>query len=138
MKEFYTNLGGRRNLMCYVKGRWVPFREKAISQLFVIRQGGDCTEYELQKSPNFEEISKEITGGQGEWQRTKIISNAFLNKGNLIEINKVWFHQVNSVLKPSKHVSIVRQDHALLLYALVKGYAVTVGKIIEQSILDYE
>ena len=37
VKEFYTNLGDRKNLTCYVKGRWVPFGERAISQLLVIR-----------------------------------------------------------------------------------------------------
>ena len=41
------------------------------------------------------------------------------------------------MLKPSKHVSIVRQDRAVLLYALIKGYEVNVGRIIEESILDY-
>ena len=31
----------------------------------------------------------------------------------------------------------MRQDHAILLYALVKGFNLNVGKIVEQSILDY-
>ena len=38
---------------------------------------------------------------------------------------------------PSKHVSIVRQDRAILLYALVKGRSLNVGEIVEQSILYY-
>ena len=35
------------------------------------------------------------------------------------------------------HVSTVRQDCAILLYALVKGYVVKLGRIIEESILEY-
>ena len=31
----------------------------------------------------------------------------------------------------------MRQNRALLLYALVKGYSLNVGKIMEQSIIDY-
>ena len=31
----------------------------------------------------------------------------------------------------------MRRDRPILLYALVKGYEVNVGKIIEESILDY-
>ena len=46
VKEFYTNLGERRNLTCYVRGRWVPFREMSISQLFGLQEGGGYTEYE--------------------------------------------------------------------------------------------
>ena len=64
VKEFYTNIGNRKNLTYYVKGRWVLFGERVISQLFGLGQGGDYTQYEqLQKSPNFEEISKELIGG---------------------------------------------------------------------------
>ena len=31
VKKFYINLGEKRNLTCYVRGRWVPFGERAIS-----------------------------------------------------------------------------------------------------------
>ena len=41
VKEFYANLGERKNLSCYAKGRWVPFRERVISQLFRLRVVGD-------------------------------------------------------------------------------------------------
>ena len=62
-KEFYANLGDKRNLTCYFRGRWVPFGE-SLSQLFKLKEGGDCTKYEkLKKNPNFEEIAQELTGG---------------------------------------------------------------------------
>ena len=109
VKEFYTNLGERRNLTCYVKGRWVPFEERVISQLFGLREGGYYVKYEqLQKNPNLEEIARELTDGQGQWKRTRTISNAFIKKGDLTKVNKVWFYLVNSMPNPSKHVSIVR------------------------------
>ena len=41
------------------------------------------------------------------------------------------------VLFPSKHLSTVRRNEAILLYALLKGYKINVGKIIENSILIY-
>ena len=31
----------------------------------------------------------------------------------------------------------MRQDRTILLYALVKGYKLNVGRIVEESILDY-
>ena len=48
-----------------------------------------------------------------------------------MEVNKVWFYFVNSVVTPSKHVLIVRQDRAILLYALVKAWSLNVGKLVE-------
>ena len=41
-------------------------------------------------------------------------------------------------MKPSKHVSTVRQDRAILLYALVQGYELDIGKFITESFLEYE
>ena len=36
IKEFYANLGKQKNLTCYARGRWIPFRERAIAQLVVL------------------------------------------------------------------------------------------------------
>ena len=71
------------------------------------------------------------------WQRTKTIHNAYIDIGGLLEAVKVLFYFMNSVLTLSKHISTVRQDYAILLYALVKGLNLNVGKIVEKSILDY-
>ena len=99
---------------------------------------GECAEYEqFQKSLSFEDIARELTNGIGQLQRTKTIHNAYIDRGDLTETNRVWFHFINSVFKPSKHVSTVRQDHLLLLYVLVKGFELDVGRIIKESILDY-
>ena len=45
VKEFYANLGERKDLTCYVRGRWIPFGERAISQILGLRQVGECMEY---------------------------------------------------------------------------------------------
>ena len=47
------------------------------------------------------------------------------------------FYLTNSVFKTFKHFSTMRQDRALLLFALVKGFELDVGRIIKESILDY-
>ena len=41
-------------------------------------------------------------------------------------------------MKPSKHISTVRQDCVILMYALVQGYELDIGNIIIESILEYE
>ena len=53
---------------------------------------GKCAKYDqLQESPRFEEIVRELTNGLGQWQRTKTICNPYIDRGDLIEANKVWF-----------------------------------------------
>ena len=85
-----------------------------------LRPIGEGAEYDqLQVIPKFEEIIRELTNNPGQWQH------------DLTKENKVCFYFVNFCLTPSKHVSIVRQDRAILLYALVKGWNLNVGKIVE-------
>ena len=57
--------------------------------------------------------------------------------GDLTEEAKVWFYFISLVLMPSKHLSTVKREEAILLYALLKGYKINVGKIIEKYILVY-
>ena len=56
----------------------------------------------------------------------------------MTEKAKIWFYFLSSVLTPTKHVCIVRLDKAILLYAILNGYKIIFGKIIEKSILDYK
>ena len=61
VKEFYANLRDRKNLTCYVRGKWVPFEERTLSQLFELKEVGDCSEYEeLKKNLNLDEINNNL------------------------------------------------------------------------------
>ena len=90
----------------------------------------------LLENPNFKNIAKKLTNrkaqlGQGEG------GPKTLNRGSLAEEAKVWFYFLALVLVPTKHLSIVRDQEAIMLYAILKGYKLNVGTIIENSIIRY-
>ena len=78
-----------------------------------------------------------MTAEKGEWKGTKKTPCRSIARGDLAEEAKVWFYFIKSVLFPSKHLNTVRREEAILLYALLKGYKINVGKIIEKSNLEY-
>ena len=78
-----------------------------------------------------------LTVENGKWKGTKKTLYKSIARGDLTKEAMVWFYFISSVLFPSKHLSTVRRDEAILLYALLKGYKINVGKIIENSILSY-
>ena len=49
----------------------------------------------------------------------------------------MWFYFLASVLIPTKHVFTVREQEAVLLYAILKGYKPNAGAIIENSIMKH-
>ena len=53
-----------------------------------------------------------------------------ITRGSLTEEAKVWFYFLVSVLLLSKYLGIVRQEEAILLYVILKGYKINVGKVI--------
>ena len=60
-----------------------------------------------------------------------------INRGDLTEEAKVWFYFLASVMVPTKHVCTVREQEAIILYAMLKGYKLNAGAIIETSIMRY-
>ena len=78
-----------------------------------------------------------LTNGKGEWNSTKKNPFESFAKGSLTEEAKVWFYFLTSILLLSKHLGIVRQEEAILLYIILKGYKINVGKVIENSIMSY-
>ena len=60
-----------------------------------------------------------------------------INRGSLTEEAKVWFYFLSSVILPTKHLCAVREQEAIILYALLKGYKMNVGGLIEGSIRGY-
>ena len=89
------------------------------------------------KEPDFQKIVDLLTYGKGNWNATKKNPHKSYTRGTLTEQAKVWFYFLCSVILLSKHLCIVREKEAVLLYAILKGYKFSVGKIIEKSILSY-
>ena len=75
--------------------------------------------------------------GKGKWNATSKNPHESIARGSLTEQAKVWFYFICLVILPSKHLSIVKEKEIVLLYAILKGYKFSVGKIIENSILSY-
>ena len=90
----------------------------------------------LADSPNREKIARRLTDGKVKWGQGQG-EKKIINRGDLTEEAKVWFYFLASVLIPTKHVCTVREQEAVLLYAILKGYKVTAGAIIENSIMKY-
>ena len=60
-----------------------------------------------------------------------------IKRGALTEEAKVWFYFICSVIVPTKHLCLVREQEAILLYAFLKGYKMNICILIEESIRGY-
>ena len=91
----------------------------------------------LLKEPDFQKIVDLQTDGKGKWNATRKNPHESIARGTLTKQAKVWFYFLCSVILPSKNLCIVREKEAVLLYAILKGYKFSVGKMIENLIMSY-
>ena len=104
-----------------------------------VQHGGSKARIQVQKladSPDREKIARRLTDGKVKWGQGQG-EKKVINRGDLTEEAKVWFYFLASVLIPTKHVCTVREQEAVLLYAILKGYKLNAGAIIENSIMKY-
>ena len=122
----------------YVKGKWISFSREQIDQTYNLQERKNGSKFEkLVKKPDFQKIVDLLTDGKGKWNATRKNPHESIPKGELIEPIKVWLYFLCSVILPLKRLCTVREKEAVLLYAILKGYKFSVGKIIENSIPSY-
>ena len=137
VKEFYSNLVGRKDNTVFVRGVWVPYGAKAINEAYGMAGHKHGSKFKkLLENPDFKKIAEKLTDGKSQMRQWEGEPKT-LNKGSLTEEAKVWFYFLASVLVPTKHLSTVREQEAILLYVILKGYKLNVGTIIENSIMRY-
>ena len=137
VREFYANLVGRKDNTVYVRGVWVPYGAQAINQVYGLAGLKHGSKYKkLLENSDLKKIAEKLTGGKAQLRQEKVGPKT-LNRGSLTEEAKVWFYFLASVLVPTKHLSTVREQEAVMLYAILRGYKINIGAIIENSIMRY-
>ena len=132
VKEFYANMVGMKDKTVYVKGKWISFNREQIDHTYNLQKRKNMPKFKrLLEAPNFKKIVDLLTYGKGKWNATRKNPHESIARGALTEPTKVWFYFLCSTILPSKHICTVREKEVVLLYAILKGYKFSVGKIIE-------
>ena len=137
VREFYSNMVGRKDNTVYVRGVWVPYGAQAINQVYgMVGHKHGSKLKKLLENPDLKKIAEKLTDGKAQLRQEKGGPKT-LNRGSLTEEAKVWFYFLASVLVPTRHLSTVREQEAIMLYAILKGYKINIGTIIENSMMRY-
>ena len=72
VREFYANMVGKKEKMCYVGGKWISFDMKEINKTFNMKETKNGSKFKkLLRDPGHQKIVELLTYGKGEWNSTK-------------------------------------------------------------------
>ena len=89
----------------------------------------------LYATPNYPEILRVLTNGQGEWKLNSEGHAIHFKAKHLAYILKVWHHFITSRLIPTTNVYEVTAKRALLYFAILQDIPFDVGQIIKDTFL---
>ena len=89
----------------------------------------------LYAAPNYPEVIRVLTNGQGEWKINSEGHTVHFKAKHLAYIPKVWHHFITLRLIPTTNVCEVTTKRALLNYAIIQDIPFDVGQVIEDAIL---
>ena len=85
VREFYSNLVGRKENFVFVRGVWVPYGAETINAMYGMEGQKHGSKYKkIADSPNREKIAKRLTDGKVKWGQGRG-EKKVINRGDLIE-----------------------------------------------------
>ena len=72
VREFYSNLVGRKDNSVYIRGVWVPYGAKTINEMYGMEGQKHGSKFKkMIDNPNREKIARKLTYGKGKWGQGK-------------------------------------------------------------------
>ena len=136
VREFYANALEHDNRKVFVRGKQVNFSPKAINRFFKLPdiENDEYNQF-IAKQIDFEEILQEIAVPGTRWKLSDDKPITFKSIG-LTRDCKGWHYFLGARLMPVRHFSDVNKDRAILLYCLMTGKSLDVGKFISSHIVQ--
>ena len=127
VREFYANLAAHVVKKVRVRGVLVDFSARSINEFYQLELVDDKAYNRIQEDPNYPEVLRLLTNGQGEWKINSEGHAIHFKANHLAYIPIVWHHFITSRLIPTTNVCEVTAKRALLNYAIFQDIPFDVG-----------
>ncbi|KAG9458683.1 hypothetical protein H6P81_003191 [Aristolochia fimbriata] len=134
VREFYANANVARRWECSVRGQTIVYDSCIINMVYQTPWEGLDDYYTLKDRVTPEEVGAFMCPNRTTWKMRNdnhiSIPKKYLNKEAM-----VWLYFVCAKLITSLHYSTVTKDRAFLIYAIMKGKTIDIGKVISEGIV---
>ena len=117
--EFYANPAAHVLKKFKVRGVLVDFSANSINEFYNLESVNSEAYDRLQENPNYPEVLRLLTNGQGEWKVNSEGHVVHFKAKHLAYIPKVWHDFINTRLIPTTNVCKMMAKRALLNYVII-------------------
>ena len=128
VSEFYANLAAHVLKKVQVRGVLIDFSMKSINAYYNLELVNAEPYDRLYANPNYPEILRILTNGQGEWKLNNEGHTVHFKAKHLEYIPKVWHHFITSHLISTMNVCEMTTKRALLNYAIIQDIPFDVAR----------
>ena len=90
VKEFYSNMLGLREKMCYVRGKWISFSREKVDETFNLKERKIGSKFKkLLEELDYQKIVNLLADGKGKWSFTRKNTHESIARGSLTKEAKV-------------------------------------------------
>ena len=111
-----------------VRGMLVDFNARSINEFYNLEPVSDEAYNRLREDPNYPEVLRLLTNGQGEWKTNSEGHAVHFKAKHLAYIPKEWHHFITSRLIPTTNECKVTAKRTLLNYAIIQDIPFDVGQ----------
>ncbi|PON47308.1 hypothetical protein TorRG33x02_323690 [Trema orientale] len=133
VQKFYANAAEHRSCITKVHAQNVSFTRIAINSCFKLPNIDKDELATLENAPDYDDVLKVLCtpGTDWIWHKEEL---KCLKTQTMSVSTKAWSYFLNAHLMPVSHHRDIMSDQAVLLYAIIKGLSIDVGRVIRYSI----
>ena len=138
VREFYSNIITPDQTFSMVRGVKVSFSAPSINLHFNLEDFDDKFSDMLDSvgGEELEKVLKSVSIEGTNWLPNRGQGIYICARPNLKPLAKVWYHFIRTRLMPTTHIETVNRERMLLLYCILEGYSINVGKVVQREILS--
>jgi len=141
VKEFYANakkIHDEDPFLSYVRGRRVPFDVETINTFLGTdwSLGNTLCQYAqlVNAGVDYREIEQILCIPEGTFELNKNQQPIKILRSNLTSRSKMWLTLIHANMTPCSHVSDITMSRSIILYAILTGRSLNVGRLIANEI----
>ena len=134
VREFYANADEHRRGKVMVRGKTVSFESSSINKFYELQNIPNSEYISYLSNVNYEDVCNTLCVPGSSWKMSGGMPKTLAGTSLTVEA-RAWQYFMCQKMMPANHYTNVTVERAVLVYAILKGMSIDVGRVLFDSII---